>query len=88
MAILMMYHLSAARGYGYSPHSGIGHDDAAADVCAIHPHTAESAQLYFWARPGLTDPKMVEITHTYLNFNGILVRYIFYFAVWIGWHTS
>ena len=24
-------------------------------------------KLYFWARPGLTDPKMVEITHTYLT---------------------
>jgi hypothetical protein len=41
-------------------------------------------RLYFWARPGLTDPKIVEITNSYLNFNGILVRYIFYFAVWFG----
>jgi hypothetical protein len=41
-------------------------------------------RLYFWAREGITDPKMVEITHSYLNFNGILIRYIFYFAVWIG----
>ena len=41
-------------------------------------------KLYFWARPGLTDPKIVEITHSYLNFNGILVRYIVYFAIWFG----
>jgi hypothetical protein len=41
-------------------------------------------KLYFWARPGLTDPKIVEIHDSYLNFNGILVRYIFYFAIWFG----
>ncbi len=27
---------------------------------------------------------MLEIAHSYLNFNGILLRYILYFAVWIG----
>jgi hypothetical protein len=41
-------------------------------------------KLYFWARPGLTDPKIVEIHDIYLNFNGILVRYILYFAIWFG----
>ncbi len=46
-------------------------------------------KLYFWARPGLladpkTDPKIVEIAHSYLNFNGILLRYIVYFAIWFG----
>jgi hypothetical protein len=41
-------------------------------------------KLYFWARPGLTDPKIVEIHDSYLNFNGILVRYILYFAIWFG----
>jgi hypothetical protein len=41
-------------------------------------------RLYFWARPGLTDPKIIEIHQSYLNFNGILIRYIFYFVVWIG----
>ncbi len=41
-------------------------------------------KLYFWARPGLTDPKLVEIHHSYLNFNGILVRYLVYFAIWFG----
>jgi hypothetical protein len=34
--------------------------------------------------PGLTDPKIAEIAHSYLNFNGILMRYIFYFVIWIG----
>ncbi len=46
-------------------------------------------RLYFWARPGVlsdpkTDPKIIDIAHSYLNFNGILWRYIFYFAIWIG----
>ena len=41
-------------------------------------------RLYFWAQPGLTDPKLVEIHDSYLNFNGILVRYIVYFAIWFG----
>jgi hypothetical protein len=41
-------------------------------------------RLYFWARPGLTDPKIVEIHNSYLNFNGILIRYILYFVIWYG----
>jgi len=41
-------------------------------------------KLYFWARPGLTDPKVVRLHDSYLNFNGILIRYIVYFAIWIG----
>jgi len=41
-------------------------------------------KLYFWARPGLTDPKIVEIAHSYLNPTGILVRFILYFAIWFG----
>jgi hypothetical protein len=46
-------------------------------------------KVYFWARPELlndpkTDPKLVDIAHSYLNFNGILIRYILYFALWIG----
>jgi hypothetical protein len=42
-------------------------------------------KLYKWDRPGeLTDPKIADIAHSYLNFNGILVRYIVYFAIWIG----
>jgi hypothetical protein len=41
-------------------------------------------KLYFWARPGLADPKIVEIHNSYLNFNGILLRYIAYFAIWFG----
>jgi hypothetical protein len=43
-------------------------------------------KLYFWARPEeLTkDPKIAEIAHAYLNLNGILLRYLVYFAIWFG----
>jgi hypothetical protein len=42
-------------------------------------------RLYFWARPeSLADPKIADIVHSYLNFNGILIRYVFYFVIWIG----
>jgi hypothetical protein len=41
-------------------------------------------KLYFWARPGLTDPKVVRLHDSYLNSNGILIRYILYFAIWFG----
>jgi hypothetical protein len=46
-------------------------------------------RLYFWARPEVlsnpkTDPKIIEIAQSYLNFNGIALRYVVYFAIWIG----
>jgi hypothetical protein len=46
-------------------------------------------KVYFWARPDVlndprTDPKILEIAHSYLNFNGTLIRYILYFVIWIG----
>jgi hypothetical protein len=42
-------------------------------------------KIYFWARPdALADPKIADIVHSYLNFNGILMRGILYFAIWIG----
>ena len=46
-------------------------------------------RLYFWARPDVlgdpkTDPKILDIAHSYLNFNGILLRYLLYFVIWFG----
>jgi hypothetical protein len=45
-------------------------------------------KLYFWARPEVlsdpkTDPKIIEIAHSYLNFNFIAVRYAIYFIIWM-----
>jgi hypothetical protein len=43
-------------------------------------------KLYFWARPDVIakDPKIADIAGSYLNFNGILMRAIIYFVLWIG----
>ncbi|HSZ62408.1 MAG TPA: hypothetical protein VK828_11455 [Terriglobales bacterium] len=42
-------------------------------------------KIYFWARPdALADPKIADIVHSYLNFNGILMRAILYFVIWFG----
>jgi hypothetical protein len=41
-------------------------------------------KLYFWARPGLTDPKVVRLHDSYLNPHGIVIRYILYFVIWYG----
>jgi hypothetical protein len=42
-------------------------------------------KIYFWARPdALADPKIADIVHSYLNFNGILTRAILYFVIWFG----
>jgi hypothetical protein len=46
-------------------------------------------RLYRWAQPEVlsdpkTDPKLIDIAHSYLNFDGILWRYILYFVIWIG----
>ena len=42
-------------------------------------------KIYFWARPeSLADPKIADIAHSYLNFNGILIRAILYFVIWFG----
>src|SRR5271155_2568327 len=42
-------------------------------------------RLYRWARPdGMADPKIAHLTHSYLTFNGIFLRYILYFVIWIG----
>jgi len=43
-------------------------------------------KLYPWAQPDklASDAKLADIAHSYLNFNGILLRYILYFAIWVG----
>src|SRR5260221_5856638 len=43
-------------------------------------------RLYPWAHPDklASDAKLADIAHSYLNFNGILLRYILYFVIWFG----
>ena len=90
MAILMLYHLvGGAWGMVIRRTLESGMMTLPMMFVLFIPILLHLPQLYFWARPDVlanpkTDPKIVEIAHSYLNFNGILVRYIVYFAIWIG----
>ncbi|MGD0507613.1 MAG: hypothetical protein ABSA27_07445 [Terriglobales bacterium] len=90
MAILMLYHLvGGAWGTVIRRILESGMMTLPLMFVLFIPILLNLPKLYFWARPGLladpkTDPKIVEIAHSYLNFNGILVRYILYFAIWFG----
>jgi hypothetical protein len=85
MAILMLYHLvGGAWGTVIRRILESGMMTLPLMFVLFIPVLLNLRKLYFWARPGITDQKIIEITQSYLNFNGILVRYIFYFVVWIG----
>jgi hypothetical protein len=86
MAILMLYHLvGGAWGTVIRRILESGMMTLPLMFVLFIPILLNLPKLYFWARPdGLTDPKIAEIAHSYLNFNGILVRYIVYFVIWIG----
>src|SRR5271157_4107795 len=90
MAILMLYHLvGGAWGTVIRRILEAGMMTLPLMFVLFIPILLNLPKLYFWARPGLladpkTDPKILEIAHSYLNFNGILLRYILYFAIWFG----
>ena len=90
MAILMMYHLvGGAWGTVIRRILESGMMTLPLMFFLFIPILLNLPKLYFWARPGVladpkTDPKIAEIAHSYLNFNGILVRYIVYFVIWFG----
>ncbi len=90
MAILMLYHLvGGAWGTLIRRILESGMMTLPLMFVLFIPILLHLPNLYFWARAGvLTDPKtdskIVEIAHSYLNFNGILLRYIVYFAIWFG----
>src|SRR5450631_3144377 len=86
MAILMLYHLvGGAWGTVIRRILESGMMTLPLMFVLFIPILLNLPKLYFWARPdGLADPKIAEIAHSYLNFNGILVRYIVYFAIWFG----
>jgi hypothetical protein len=85
MAILMLYHLVGG-AWGTVIRRTLESGMMTLPLMAVLfiPILLHLPKLYFWARPGITDPKILEITRTYLAFNGILVRYILYFVIWIG----
>jgi hypothetical protein len=86
MAILMLYHLvGGAWGTVIRRILESGMMTLPLMFVLFIPILLNLPKLYRWARPdGLTDPKIVEIAHSYLNVNGILARYIVYFAIWFG----
>ncbi len=90
MAILMLYHLvGGAWGTVIRRILESGMMTLPMMFVLFIPILLHLPQVYFWARPNVladpkTDPKIVEIAHSYLNFNGILLRYIVYFAIWFG----
>src|ERR1035441_6185259 len=85
MAILMLYHLvGGAWGTVIRRILESGMMTLPLMFVLFIPILLNLPKLYFWARPGMTDPKIAEIAHSYLNFNGILLRYIAYFAIWFG----
>jgi hypothetical protein len=90
MAILMLYHLvGGAWGTVIRRILESGMMTLPLMFVLFIPLLLNLPKVYFWARPGVladpkTDPKIAEIAHSYLNFNGILLRYIVYFVIWIG----
>jgi hypothetical protein len=90
MAILMLYHLvGGAWGTVVRRILESGMMTLPLMFVLFIPILLHLPRLYFWARPDVladpkTDPKILEIAHSYLNFNGILLRYILYFAIWFG----
>ena len=87
MAIVMLYHLVGGK-WGTVIRRILEAGMTTLPLMAILfiPIVMNLPRLYFWARPEelAKDPKIAEIAHSYLNFNGILIRAIFYFAIWIG----
>jgi hypothetical protein len=87
MAILMLYHLVGG-GWGTVIRRILeaGMMTLPLMFVLFVPILLNLPKLYSWARPEeLTkDPKIAENAHVYLTLNGILLRYIVYFAIWFG----
>jgi hypothetical protein len=90
MAILMLYHLvGGAWGTVIRRILESGMMTLPLMFVLFIPILLHLPRLYFWARPEVladpkTDPKILDIAHSYLNFDGILLRYILYFVIWFG----
>ena len=87
MAIVMLYHLVGGK-WGTVIRRILEAGMTTLPLMAILfiPIVMNLRRIYFWAHPEelAKDPKIAEIAHSYLNFNGILIRAIVYFAIWIG----
>jgi hypothetical protein len=87
MAILMLYHLVGGK-WGTVIRRILEAAMMTLPLMALLfvPIAMNLPKLYFWARPNVIakDPKIADIAGSYLNFNGILMRAIIYFVLWIG----
>ena len=89
MAILMLYHMVGGKwGTVIRRILEAGMTTLPMMAVLFIPILLNLPRLYNWARPEVlsdpkTDPKIVEIAHSYLNFNGILIRAVIYFAIWL-----
>lgn len=87
MAILMLYHLVGGK-WGTVIRRILEAGMTTLPLMAVLsiPIVLNLPKLYFWARPEevARDPKIADIANSYLNFSGILMRAIIYFAIWLG----
>ncbi len=87
MAILMLYHLvGGAWGTVIRRIVESGMMTLPMMFVLFLPILLNLPELYKWAQPDqlASDAKLADIAHSYLNFNGILIRYILYFVIWFG----
>ena len=87
MAILMLYHLvGGAWGTVIRRILESGMMTLPLMAVLFIPILLNLKRLYPWAQPDklASDPKLADIANSYLNFNGILLRYVIYFVIWIG----
>ena len=87
MAILMLYHLVGG-AWGTVARRTLEAGMMTLPMMAVLflPILFNLPHLYAWARPDelARSHELAEIADSYLNFNGILIRAILYFAIWIG----
>jgi hypothetical protein len=87
MAILMLYHLVGG-GWGTVIRRTLESGMMTLPLMFVLfiPILLNLPKLYPWAQPDklAADPKLRDIAHSYLNFNGTLWRYLLYFAIWLG----
>jgi hypothetical protein len=86
MAILMLYHLvGGAWGTVIRRVVESGMMVLPLMFILFLPIVLNLGKLYFWARPeSWADPKIADIARSYLNPRDVFLRYMIYFAIWIG----
>jgi hypothetical protein len=87
LAILMLYHLVGGKwGTVIRRILEAGSMTLPLMVVLFIPILLNLPKIYYWAQPAVLakDPHLAEIAHSYLNFNGILVRAAIYFILWMG----